>query len=533
MTEFSLDVVDAADLERTWELDDMHMPFALAPLAIDYVETLCSGFNPAYARFGSPMRVYLRVFHGYCYMASDYGVPESEVPAMVGRLHDAYRDFEKDTLRYWNEESLPKLHRLYQEIAAIDVEGLSGVELAGAWDRAWAGAHEAWVIHFTVIRGPYRASEDLADLYEELVPGAPPSEAPRLIQGENDVLQAVEAGVERLALLAATRPAIAARLARRPLPSLDELGRLTDGQAFVDAVGPFLDEHGHLGQPNDDLTLPSWAEEPSMILAEIAKRIADAPEPGSERRARVQAANARLAGALRKRLADRPVDFARFEAQLAIAREIGPLTETHNYWIDRMLQASLRRLALRLAGRLLRDGLIAEVDDVFYLRRGEVTTLLLTPSDVRELIAHRRLEHDHQRTLTPPGVLGKKEPDQGLTSQSSPVLDAVAGDGVLKGTGASAGVVRGPARVALGPLDFDRIQRGDIIVCPSSNPSWVPLFSVAAGLVTNTGGVLSHAAVVAREFGLPAVVGIVGATTTIRDGQLLEIDGIAGTVRLL
>jgi phosphoenolpyruvate synthase/pyruvate phosphate dikinase len=103
----------------------------------------------------------------------------------------------------------------------------------------------------------------------------------------------------------------------------------------------------------------------------------------------------------------------------------------------------------------------------------------------------------------------------------------------LKGTGASAGVVRGPARVALGTDDFARILPGDIIVCPSSNPSWVPVFTIAGGLVTNTGGILSHAALVAREFGLPAVVGVPDATTKIREGQTIEIDGTSGIVRLL
>jgi pyruvate,water dikinase len=103
---------------------------------------------------------------------------------------------------------------------------------------------------------------------------------------------------------------------------------------------------------------------------------------------------------------------------------------------------------------------------------------------------------------------------------------------VLRGTGASAGVVRGPARVVLGPDDFGKVGPGDIIVAPSSNPSWVPLFSIAAGLVTNTGGVLSHAAVVAREFSLPAVVGTREATLRITDGQIVELDGTTGLVRL-
>jgi pyruvate,water dikinase len=85
----------------------------------------------------------------------------------------------------------------------------------------------------------------------------------------------------------------------------------------------------------------------------------------------------------------------------------------------------------------------------------------------------------------------------------------------------------------LGPDALDRIAPGDIIVCPATTPSWVPVFTIASGLVTNTGGVLAHAAVVAREFGLPAVVGVAGATSRIPDGALIEIDGTTGVVRLL
>jgi pyruvate,water dikinase len=103
----------------------------------------------------------------------------------------------------------------------------------------------------------------------------------------------------------------------------------------------------------------------------------------------------------------------------------------------------------------------------------------------------------------------------------------------LRGTGASAGIARGPARLVLSPEDFARVQGGDIIVCPASNPSWVPVFASAAGLVTNTGGVLSHAAVVAREFGLPAVVGTQNATDRIAEGSTVEIDGTLGVVRIL
>jgi pyruvate,water dikinase len=134
--------------------------------------------------------------------------------------------------------------------------------------------------------------------------------------------------------------------------------------------------------------------------------------------------------------------------------------------------------------------------------------------------------------VKPPSKVGKPS-DAETSGRFSGVRFAKEDEAVVRGTGASAGIVSGPARIVLGPDDFGRVRPGDIIVAPSSNPSWVPLFTIAGGLVTNTGGVLSHAAVVAREFDLPAVVGTGDATTRILDGQMLELDGTTGYVRLL
>jgi pyruvate,water dikinase len=219
---------------------------------------------------------------------------------------------------------------------------------------------------------------------------------------------------------------------------------------------------------------------------------------------------------------------------LADARDIGPITEIHNYWIDRMSQANMRRLALRAGARLVRAGAIERPDDIFYFDRDEVAALLRAPGDRRRLVADRRDEHERQRRMSPPAIIGKApEAPSGPVDRFDGARFESTEPDVLRGTGASGGTARGTARVVRTADEFHRVAPGDIIVCPSSNPSWVPVFTIAGGLVTNTGGILSHAAVVAREFGLPAVVGTRDATRRIRDGQELEIDGTAGTVRLL
>jgi pyruvate,water dikinase len=177
-------------------------------------------------------------------------------------------------------------------------------------------------------------------------------------------------------------------------------------------------------------------------------------------------------------------------------------------------------------------GAIGEPADILYIPRDEVPDLLRRPDDRRAVVAARRAEQQRWSAIRPPRTVGVPSPDGGGDRFDGERFASTRPD-ELRGTGASAGIARGPARVTLTQADFGAVQPGDIVVCPSSNPSWTPLFAFAGGLITNTGGALSHAAVVAREFGLPAVVGTGDATDRIADGRLVELDGSTGIVRLL
>jgi len=216
----------------------------------------------------------------------------------------------------------------------------------------------------------------------------------------------------------------------------------------------------------------------------------------------------------------------------ALGRLLARLLPEQAPRLDRMLQAHVRRLALRVGARLVSANALADAADVFFLYAAEVPTLLREPAGRRAEVAGRRADLEQWRGVKPPKTLGKPPPPPPPSRFERPPQEQ-SEDRLLRGTGACAGMGRGPARIVVALEDFARVQSGDVLVCPSSNPSWVPLFGIIAGLVTNTGGVLSHAAVVAREFGVPAVVGTGVATERLRDGQLVEVDGTAGEVRLL
>jgi pyruvate,water dikinase len=183
------------------------------------------------------------------------------------------------------------------------------------------------------------------------------------------------------------------------------------------------------------------------------------------------------------------------------------------------------------------DGVIRDREDVFLLYLDEVREALREPRDLSTLIAERETEQAVWRRLEAPQTIGQQ--DEAGPARSTPVWHLLYREAqddpssALRGAPASAGVARGPARLVRNLEEFAKFKRGDVLVCQSSNVSWIPLFTSAAAVVTEVGGPLSHAAVVAREFGIPAVVGTSVALSTLVDGEPLEVDGSAGIVRRL
>jgi phosphohistidine swiveling domain-containing protein len=531
-TEFPIEWAEAGDAELTWERDDMHMPMALSPLSADYVQVLIDGMPYGREKVGNPWRWHLRIFNGYVYMAARPDKPVVDEAAMLEAIAARQRELIPTAADRWRDRSLPELRAIRDWFDNLDIDSATLTDLADMWADAWEQAKRAWQIHFLAIRAPYQVADDLADLYETVVPGAPPGEALRLIQGQAHELHEVDRSLDALAELVADDARLRATF-DGGAPSRDTLAALPEGARLMLALDRFLAEHGHLGGSFDDLAFPSWAEDPGMVLEDIARRLEN-DGPKSEARLRLLLAEAdALADDVRRRLADRPEELDRFERLLTDARAVGPLTEVHNYWIDRLIQALVRSFALRVGARLRHAGVIDAPGDVLYLRRTEIQELLLEPAGRHATVAERRREHERQKAMIAPYRVGKPpdepaEPDRFDGGRFEPDVD-----GTLRGTGASAGIRVGTARVVLGPADFRNVRPGDVIVAPSSNPSWIPLFVIAGGVLTNTGGVACHAAVVAREFGLPAVVGLGDATTRIPDGATVEMDGTTGRVRIL
>jgi pyruvate,water dikinase len=202
----------------------------------------------------------------------------------------------------------------------------------------------------------------------------------------------------------------------------------------------------------------------------------------------------------------------------------------------------LRQLFLAIGRHLVQTAAIEQPADIFYLLPSEI---LATAPTVKQhkLIAQRQQKIAHFAALTPPTAIGTMP--LMLPPASDPLAKAFAKvfgslvplppaapspAGPWSGQAASPGLVRGPARIIHTLADADRLQPGDILVTVATLPPWTPLFGRAAAVITESGGILSHAAIVAREYAIPAVVGVAGATTLIRDGQIIEVNGTTGTI---
>jgi pyruvate,water dikinase len=193
---------------------------------------------------------------------------------------------------------------------------------------------------------------------------------------------------------------------------------------------------------------------------------------------------------------------------------------------------AMRRAVLRIGEALAARGLIEETDDVFFLTRAEALAALdgaiLSTVDV----ATRRAKRDEQASLTPPLFVGRVSRMLMAMWDSGPRrFGAVRSETALvSGTPASPGRATGSVRVIRGQSEFDELQPGEILVAPLTAPAWTPLFTRAAAVVTDIGSVAAHAAVIAREYGIPAVVGCVDATVRLRTGMRVIVDGSTGNV---
>ncbi|TQS24527.1 phosphoenolpyruvate synthase [Microbispora sp. KK1-11] len=311
---------------------------------------------------------------------------------------------------------------------------------------------------------------------------------------------------------------------------LDELAALAGGREARDAIRGYLDQYGMRCAGEIDITRTRWSEQPAMLVPAILGNVKNF-EPGAGKRRFEQGRqeSRRKEQELLTRLRALPDGEQKAEETKRMIDRVRTFAGYREYPKYGMISRYFvyKQALLQEAERLVRSGVLREKDDIFFLRLDELKKVVRTNDVDAELIRERREAFRSYEALTPPRV---------LTSDGEAVTGRYRRDdappGALTGLPVSAGTVEGRARVVMDMAQAD-LEAGDILVTAYTDPSWTPLFVSVAGLVTEVGGLMTHGAVIAREYGLPAVVGVEQATRLIRDGQRIRVHGTDGYVEIL
>jgi len=532
-----------ADLAGFWMFDQVHGPRPLTPLSQELLlPALTEGFCAALREVGYPLGLHFRAVNYYCYCAFlPDNPPADSSTAPPSRYHDVVAALMPRLSERWEGEWLPSILADLDRLRTLDYGTLSDAELLATFDDLRRDLVARWRIHGFLLFG-YQAASTFDDFYRAALTPSDATEAHLLLNGFRTRTFDADCGLWRISR-AVRRSPVLRRLFAAELSSANLIIRLNDsdeGCAILRELRVHLDEFGWRGDTLLELADPMWREDLGIPLNALRGLIVldDAEDPEARLR-RIAKRREHLLARARERLVDDPAQRAQFEALYEQARDHVVIDENHNFYIDQMGNAALRLPILELGRRLVRHRSLERAEDVFLLTTAEIMSGL-RDSDHRESVAKRRAEMAHWATVPPPSTLGEPPPEDAtdpfmlaISKLDAPPVPQVQTSTVIRGTPASPGIVQGRAKVARSLEEASTIEPGQILVCEMTLPAWSVLFGATAAVVADTGGVLSHCATVAREYGIPCVVGTIVGTTAIPDGMMLSVDGTKGEVRLL
>jgi pyruvate,water dikinase len=526
-----------------------NMPDPLSPLFAELY--LTDGLDQSMDRFladlGAPIRFddiierpFFVTVNGFAYCRADYRLSWRLLwilPRILSWYARSLKRLMKDMVPRWRDEGLPAYLAVIAEWRTVDPDTAMDAQLLNGM-RALALADATYWFHVAMVMGIAKLSDGLlnAFLTSRLVPGNLTSGV--FLRGfpskTLEAQQELEAVARRIRAEPALRDWVIATPADR---LLDALPRQSAGDAVRADIQQYLDTYGHTIYTLD-FAQPTQAENPLPVLLSLKALVADGDYDITarqtamvrEREQQEQATSASL-GRMRRWL---------FRKLLGWARAYGPHREEALFFIG-AAWPTLRRLARELGRRLVAAGALSKPDDVFYLETRALEAACAAgaagraPPEFARQAAEQRALRQARMSLHPPGMVPErsrwKVGSIDMSTWETQKRNALDAD-TLDGFAVSPGKVTAPASVILSPADFSSMQPNTILVCPTTTPAWTPLFTQAIGLVTDIGGVLAHGSIVAREYGIPAVMGTGNVTQRIVTGQQITVDGDTGTVAI-
>jgi phosphohistidine swiveling domain-containing protein len=549
--------------ELFWVLDDLHCPNPVSPMFFD-IGGWWLTCDHMFRRFGTPFAAdwVAKRINGYVYTAAIPATgaarPEAEeygnryaprVPLSAGYADriGAYLDwtlpyYAENFMTWWQERFIPEMDRNFARLDGVDTGAASLVELAVLLEDAIEIHDRHWKIHWLLNFAEFSARSGLEATVREVCGEVDAELLGRLQSSVEDRnwdavrdLWEIKGEVKADPELSAAFTRSSAADVRRALTETERGRRLID-----ERITPHQRTFGYKSIWSHEVRFRLWVEDPAPILEAIRGYVAadyDFPAGLQAVKDDLQAAKAELLGPLQGE------DHERVARALELSLGMNPLTPDHHFYIDQGTNARLRLVLVAIGDKLADAGVLDDREDVAYLRYQELRMLMADAAalgDVKELVSDRRDEIEDAAEVRAPAWVGTAT-EQALafpywTNWGFPSrfhAGPAQTVGQVRGLGASPGVIEGTARWVSSSDEFDQVREGEILVCRMTNPAWVVLFTKIGGLVTEAGGTSSHPAVVAREFGIPAVVGTNDAGALIKTGDRVRVNGGTGVVELL
>lgn len=566
--------------KRFWFQDSMHHPEPLYP----FDTITCESWWVALGQYNT--RVFIvppalgidqRVLNGYLYI-TPLPVPN---PADIPTRVEHFKERAGYYYQHWNElyeKWQQKAEEVIRELKAIRVPDLPEMEdisvvtegkgitsayyLLEAYNRVIENMHKIWHHHFELLNLGYAAYLTYFGFCKQAFPDIPDQTIAKMVSGIDVILFRPDEELKRLAK-AAVELGVADVFKKTVQPNevLAEMARSEAGQKWLAELEKSKDPWFYFSTGTGFYHLhPSWIDDmttPFVSIRGYIEKIEDGQDIARPLSA-IRDERDRLAAEYMALLPTEE-DKRAFQEQLNLARTVFPYIENHNFYVEHWHHTIFWN-KMREFGRLfVKHGFFKETDDIFYLHRFEIYHALYDliaswasggeargPRYWPPKIEKRKALFEKLKAWSPPPALGV--PPETVTEPFTVMLWGITTESVqnwlkpkpkpeevkeLTGFPGSPGIVQGPARVITSVEELEQVQPGEILVCPITTPSWAPVFARIKAAVTDIGGMMSHCAIVCREYGLPAVVGTGYSTKMFKTGQMLYVDGTTGVVRVL
>lgn len=519
-----------------WFLDELHLPGSLTPLFASYMApAVTEGTKKAYETLKLPIdQFHIKISDSHYYqntvsykgdIAKRLEENAQTIEALLPNLSDIF-------WKYMNQELIPYFTKLDQ----YRKDGFTLTEAREILVELYEFYKRAWEIHFEVVMPRGSVGLMLEDAYKNLTGDTNITYVYDLLEGVMNKSLETDGALWNLAKAAKDSTELSnclTTVAKEDL--IKELSASSEGQSFLLQVQDTLEVYGWRIANSHEFSEETWVENPEYALAIISEYIKKDFDFDQEF-AHVIAEREQKVSDLLEKYPESP-EKTKFKRIYDCALAYWGVDEDHHFYIDAMLPAKARLFLLEVGALLVEAKAMKEINDIFYVYLDELVELVTNPMDITTKIVERKTVHEQNSKKKIPQTFGVAPQEE-----AAPVIERIFGtrsaevneqEQSFKGYAASKGVHTGTVKIVRDQNDFSKVQKGDVLVCKTTLPPWTVLFSISGAVITDAGGILSHAGTVAREYKLPAVLGTRVATQMLQDGDVVTVDGTNGVVSIV